>query len=106
MSEQIDIAVDLGAVAPPLPEIGTLRDFVADPPKPPPQIIQGILHQGCKMFLGGTSNTEKEPKDRQKGRSTLLGVGWPSFFCRWTAEVLAHGHHLHAAINTPEIKHL
>ncbi|MDB6057691.1 MAG: hypothetical protein JWO95_1535 [Verrucomicrobiales bacterium] len=32
-------------------------------------------------------DSEKEPKDRQKGRTTLLGVGWPSFFCRWTANL-------------------
>ena len=29
MPEQVDIAVDLGAVPPPLPEILTLREFVA-----------------------------------------------------------------------------
>lgn len=59
MSEQIDIAVDLGAVPRPLPEIVTLRNFVVDPPKAPPQIIQGILHQGCKMILGGTAKSNK-----------------------------------------------
>ena len=59
MSEQVDIAVDLGAVLPPLPEIVTLRQFAAEPPSPPPQIIEGILHQGCKMILGGTSKSNK-----------------------------------------------
>ena len=59
MPDQIDIAVDLGAVPPPLPEIVTLREFAASPPVPPPQIIEGILHQGCKMVLGGTSKSNK-----------------------------------------------
>ncbi len=59
MSEQVDIAVDLGAVPAPLPEIVTLREFAASPPVAPPQIIEGILHQGCKMILGGTSKSNK-----------------------------------------------
>jgi hypothetical protein len=59
MIEQLDIAVDLGAVPPPLPEILTLREFAAAPPVPPPQIIEGVLHQGCKMILGGTSKSNK-----------------------------------------------
>jgi AAA domain len=58
-TEQIDPAVDLGAVSPPLPEIVTLREFAASPPVAPPQIIEGILHQGCKMILGGTSKSNK-----------------------------------------------
>ena len=60
MSEQIDIAVDQGVVAPPLPEIEFLRDFVASVPEPPPQLIEGILHQRCKMVLGGTSQQEQQ----------------------------------------------
>src|SRR5579872_7093000 len=41
-AEQVDPAVDLGVVAP-----------------PPPEIIEGVLHQGCKMVLGGTSKSNK-----------------------------------------------
>ena len=59
MSEQVDIAVDLGAVLPPLPDICFFEEFAATPPKVPPQIIEGILHQGCKMILGGTSKSNK-----------------------------------------------
>lgn len=57
--EQIDIAVDLGVVPPPLPDIVSLRQFFACTPEPPPLIIEGILHQGCKMILGGTSKSNK-----------------------------------------------
>lgn len=59
MSEQIDIAVDLGVVPRPLPEIMSLRQLVETAPAPPPQVIEGILHQGCKMILGGTSKSNK-----------------------------------------------
>ena len=51
MNEQVDIAVDLGVVAPPPPEILSLRQFVEVAPQPPPQVIEGVLHQGCKMVL-------------------------------------------------------
>jgi hypothetical protein len=57
--EQIEPAVDLGAVPPPLPEICFFEDFAASPPMVPPEIIEGILHQGCKMILGGTSKSNK-----------------------------------------------
>ncbi len=59
MSEQIDIAVDLGAVPPPLPEILSLAQLVEIASPPPPEIIEGVLHQGCKMVLGGTSKSNK-----------------------------------------------
>jgi len=59
MNEQIDIAVDLGAVAPGLPEILNLEQLCAVATPPPPVIIEGILHQGCKMILGGTSKSNK-----------------------------------------------
>src|SRR6516225_9048145 len=59
MNEQIDIAVDLGVVPPPLPEIEFLRDFAAHMPQPPAQVVEGILHCGCKMILGGTSKSNK-----------------------------------------------
>ena len=43
----------------PLPEILNLRQLVETAPDAPPQIIGGILHQGCKMILGGTSKSNK-----------------------------------------------
>ena len=59
MSQQIDIAVDLGVVPPPLPEILTLRQLVEIAPAAPPQIIEGVLHVRSKMILGGTSKSNK-----------------------------------------------
>ena len=57
--EQVDPAVDLGAIAPPLPDMVWLDEFTASLPVPPPQLIEGILHKGCKMILGGTSKSNK-----------------------------------------------
>jgi hypothetical protein len=76
MSEQIDIAVDLGVVAPPLPEILNLRQLVEAAPAPPPQIIEGILHQGCKMVLGGTSKSNKSWCLLDLAASVASGERW------------------------------
>ena len=38
-------------VPPPLPEIINLRLLVETAPAVPPQIIECVLHQGCKMIL-------------------------------------------------------
>ena len=59
MGDQIDIAVDLGVVAPALLEILNLRQLVETAPAAPPQIIEGVRHRGCKMILGGTSKSNK-----------------------------------------------
>ena len=76
MSEPVDIAVDLGAVPPPLPEICFFEDFAANPPLPPPQIIAGVLHQGCKMVLGGTSKSNKSWCLLDLALSVASGLPW------------------------------
>jgi hypothetical protein len=57
--QQVDIAVALGAVPAPMPEILFFEKFIETRPTAPPQLIEGILHQGCKMILGGTSKSNK-----------------------------------------------
>jgi len=52
MSEQIDIAVDLGVVPPPLPEILNLRQLVESAPAAPPQIIEGLLDLALSVASG------------------------------------------------------
>ncbi len=81
MSEQIDIAVDLGVVPAPLPEIEFLREFVANVPNPPAQIIEGILHQGCKMILGGTTKSNKSWGLLDLAISVASGEKWWSRRC-------------------------
>lgn len=75
-SEQVDPAVELGVLPPPLPEILTLRQLVDTAPVPPPQIIEGILHQGCKMILGGTSKSNKSWCLLDLAVSVASGASW------------------------------
>ncbi len=53
MPDQVDIAVDLGVVPPPLPEIEFLRAFAATMPEAPEQIVEGILHRWARDPDGG-----------------------------------------------------
>ena len=57
--EQVEPAVDLGAVPPPLPDILTLEQLIGAAIPTPPVLIEGILHKGSKMVLGGTSKSNK-----------------------------------------------
>ena len=76
VTEQVDIAVDLGAVPPALPEIVSRRQFAVAPPVAPPQIIEGILHHGCKMILGGTSKSNKSWCLLDLALSVASGQDW------------------------------
>ena len=49
MSQQIDIAVDLGVVAAPLPEIEFLREFVANVPAAPPQLAMLVKFRSSEL---------------------------------------------------------
>jgi hypothetical protein len=75
-SEQIDPAVDLGALPPALPEIMTLDELEGTDFPPPPIIIEGVLHQGCKMILGGTSKSNKSWSLLDLGLSVATGQPW------------------------------
>jgi len=76
MSQQIDIAVDLGVAPEPLPEIEFLRELAKSAPAPPPQLVEGVLHQGCKMILGGTSKSYKSWCLLDFGLSISSGAEW------------------------------
>lgn len=76
MSEQIDIAVDLGAAPPSLPDILTLRQLAELAPPKPPMLIQGVLHQGCKLILAGTSKTNKSWCLLDLAVSVAAGQSW------------------------------
>jgi hypothetical protein len=76
MSEQIDIAVDLGVVPAPLPEIEFLREFAASLTAPPAELVEGILHQGCKMILAGTSKSNKSWCLLDLAMSVASGQRW------------------------------
>ena len=42
-----------------LPKIVPAIEFMATPCPEPPQLIAGVLHQGCKMIIGGASKARK-----------------------------------------------
>ena len=52
-------AVLAGLMPPELPPILSLEEFLETVEPEPPQLVQGILHQTCKMILAGTSKTNK-----------------------------------------------
>jgi hypothetical protein len=59
LNQQIDIAEDLGVLPRALPEIVTAGQLAEAAPMPPPQVVDGVLHQQCKMILSGTSKSNK-----------------------------------------------
>ena len=75
-TEQVDPAVDLGAVPPPLPEIISLDQLEEIDFPTPPVIIEGVLHQGCKMVLGGTSKSNKSWSLLDLALSVATGQSW------------------------------
>jgi hypothetical protein len=55
------------------------RTFCDSPCKTPPEIIQGILHQSCKLVLGGSSKTFKSWTLLDMGLAVSTGSKWLSF---------------------------
>ncbi len=74
--EQVDVAVDLGAVVQPLPDMVWMDEFTAQPPNKPPLLIAGLLHKGCKMVLGGTSKSNKSWSLLDMAMSVASGSPW------------------------------
>ena len=59
MSNVVDIAEVLKVLPPALPGIVTARQLAEAALMPPPQVVEGVLHQQCKMILSGTSKSNK-----------------------------------------------
>jgi hypothetical protein len=76
MRKPIDIAVYLGVVPDELPEPLTLQAFTNEAPNSPPEVIEGVLHQGCKMVLGGTSKSNKSWALLDMAMSVASGAQW------------------------------
>ena len=75
-TDKVDIAVALGAVPPALPDIITLDQLEEMDFPTPPVIIEGVLHQGCKMILGGTSKSNKSWSLLDLALSVATGQPW------------------------------
>jgi DNA-binding transcriptional ArsR family regulator len=74
--DQIDPAVALGVLPPPLPSIMSFRELCEVDIPVPPQIVDGVLHQGCKMILGGTSKSNKSWCLLDLAMSVASGQPW------------------------------
>ena len=74
--EQVDPAVDLGAIQEDLPDWPYIEDIAANPHPKPPELIAGLLHQGCKMILGGTSKSNKSWCLLDMAMSVASGQEW------------------------------
>ena len=62
-----------------LPEIQSARDLLLNPPSKPPEIVIGLLHQGCKMVLGGASKSNKTWVLIDFAISVATGAPWWGF---------------------------
>src|SRR5512133_2975539 len=69
-------ALNLGLMPAELPPILKLRDLLAQELKEPPEVIRGILHQGCKMVLAGTSKSNKSWCLIDLALSVAVGAPW------------------------------
>jgi hypothetical protein len=72
----IDIPVLLGLVPPPKPLPKTVHELFSNRQHRPPMLIDGLLHQGCKMLLGGTSKSNKTWSLVDLALSVASGVPW------------------------------
>jgi hypothetical protein len=69
-------AVWLGLVPRPFPAIEHTSEIFGDPDPRPALLIDGLLHQGCKMVLAGTSKSSKTWTLLEMGLSVAAGEPW------------------------------
>jgi hypothetical protein len=62
-----------------LPPIRSAEELLLNPPQKPPEVVEGLLHQGCKMVLGGASKSNKTWVLTDLAISVAAGVSWWEF---------------------------
>ena len=75
LSEISDFPIRNGS----LPPMVSLRDLCLKPPPTPPEIIEGIMHQGSKMALGGGSKSFKTWMLLEMAICVAAGRDWLGF---------------------------
>lgn len=66
-----------------LPNLADLSKLIGpNRPEKPPELVQGILHQGSKMVVGGTSKGRKTMALIDLGVSVATGTPWWGFPCK------------------------
>jgi hypothetical protein len=81
MSKVVDIAEVLDVLPPALPAMLSARELIRDPRPAPPQIVQGVLHQGSKLLLSGTSKSNKSWSLLDLAASVASGQKWWGHQC-------------------------
>ncbi len=79
--QQVDMAQDMKAVRPELPRFMSGRELIRSTRPAPPQIVRGVLHQGDKLILGGTSKSNKSWSLLDLGVSVASGQDWWGHKC-------------------------
>ena len=78
-----DMAIDVPAeeqlVSQILPPIRSAEELLLNPPQKPPEVVEGLLHQGCKMVLGGASKSNKTWVLTDLAISVATGKPWWEF---------------------------
>lgn len=72
-------ASEEGTPQTPLPPIVSADELCASPPPTPPEIIEGVLHQGSKMALGGGSKSFKTWTLTHLAICVATGCDWLGF---------------------------
>ena len=62
-----------------LPPMISAQDLCANPPPTPPQVIEGVLHQGSKLVLGGGSKSFKTWALLHLANCIPTGLPWLGF---------------------------
>jgi hypothetical protein len=62
-----------------LPPIISAQELLLHPPQKPPEIVEGLLHQGSKMVVGGASKTNKTWVLTDLAISVATGATWWGF---------------------------
>jgi hypothetical protein len=62
-----------------LPPIRPAEELLSNPPQKPPEVVEGLLHQSCKMVLGGASKSNKTWVLTDLGISVATGNPWWEF---------------------------
>ncbi|HKD36436.1 MAG TPA: AAA family ATPase, partial [Pirellulales bacterium] len=74
-----EVNSDNGEQSPPLPKFEDAADLIAHEMLIPPEIIEGVLHQGSKLALGGSSKSYKTHLLIDLAVGVALGIGWLGF---------------------------
>ncbi len=65
-----------------LPPIRSAAELLSNPPPKPPEIVEGLLHQSCKMVVGGASKSNKTWVLLDLAISVAAGAPWWGFLTK------------------------